>query len=164
MKKDYSSLFNHYDGLSIVHNTIDDMIKVHRLMEKAGIGVTSSTDEKLIAYSDRRPFKVHYFISKQGKNLKWCPTASEEKHSKMNLKPASWWIDKLSDATVVSSNIVIPNDWLLKQVDNVRTMTFSKNVNSIVKEPAITDDLVTEGFIDSEEPFVEDVETEELPF
>ncbi len=114
MKKDYSSLFDHYDGLQY-DNNVHAMIKVHELMEKAGIHVSALTKDKLAAYSDNRPFKVNYFISKVGKKLKWCPTNSADKLAKMNLKPAEWFIQKLSDST--EPIVKLPENWLEKQAD-----------------------------------------------
>jgi len=78
MKKDYSKVFGHYYGLQYDGN-VGDMIVIHQLMEDAGMQVSSSTKEKLAAYSDKRPFRVNYFISKVGKTLKWCPTNSPER-------------------------------------------------------------------------------------
>ena len=43
------------------------------------------------------PFKFDFFISKvtPGKKIKWLPTNSPEKKSKLNYKPASYFLDKL---------------------------------------------------------------------
>ena len=117
MKKDYSSLFDHYYGLQY-DNNVNAVIKVHQLMEDAGIPVSETTNNKLNAYSDKRPFKVHYFISKVGKKLKWCPTASEDKLAKMTLKPAEWWIEQLSDVPATPT-VKLPDNWLEEQAKHI---------------------------------------------
>lgn len=165
MKKDYSSLFNHYDGLLYDGSNYAEMYQVHQLMEDAGIVEEGLTRAKFDMYSDKRPFKVHFFISKQGKKIKWCPTASEEKKSKMNLKPASWWITQLGDSVKVVSEISVPKNWLEQQAEAVRKMVFSKIVS---KSPVITDDLTEttqdEEYFEQDEVVVVASEDEELPF
>ena len=128
MKKDYSSLFYHYYGLQY-DNNVAAMIKVHELMEKAEIVPVGSTSNKLDRYSDKRPFKVHYFISKVGKTLKWCPTSSQEKLDKMTLKPAEWWIEQLSDEVVLS----IPANWLDEQSKSVKDVMLRSQIRVINK-------------------------------
>jgi hypothetical protein len=129
MKKEYAKIFDHYYGLQY-DNNVSAMIRVHELMEQAEITPYGSTKNKLDAYSDRRPFKVHYFISRVGKNLKWCPTNSKEKLDKMTLKPAEWWIEQLTDTvTPVARPVInIPADWLEQQAEAVRAMVFAKKV------------------------------------
>lgn len=122
MKKDYSKIFGHYYGLEYNGNS-DDVIKVHQLMEDAGISVSGSTKSKLAMYSDKRPFKVHYFISRIGSRLKWCPTSSKDKLCKMTLKPASWWIEQLTDVAVTTSTVELPKNWLDVQLtEHVKSM------------------------------------------
>jgi hypothetical protein len=127
--KDYSKIFDHYYGLQY-DNNVNAVIKVHELMEKAGIEVSSTTKEKLDSYSDKRPFKVHYFISKQGKKLKWCPTASEDKLLKMSLKPAEWWIAQLDDHVVSTPVVNIPNNWLDEQAIHILNVQISATASS----------------------------------
>ena len=128
--KDYSKIFDHYYGLQY-DNNVNAVVKVHELMEKAGIEVSSTTKEKLASYSDKRPFKVHYFISKQGKKLKWCPTASEDKLHRMSLKPAEWWIEQLDDTITLTPVINIPNNWLDEQAKHVLDDRITAVVNSL---------------------------------
>lgn len=113
MKKDYSKIFSHYYGLQYDAN-VAEMIKIHQLMEDAGMQVSCSTKDKLAAYSDKRPFKVNYFISKVGKTLKWCPTSSPEKFAKMILMPFEWWFKQLTDVIEVqpTASVELPKDWL----------------------------------------------------
>jgi len=117
MKKDYSKVFNHYYGLQY-DNNVHAIIRVHELMEQAGIQVSAFTKDKIEAYSDKRPFKVNYFISKVGKTLKWCPTNSPEKLAKMTLKPAEWWIEQLEDAKPVIE-VKLPDNWLDEQSKHI---------------------------------------------
>ncbi len=153
MKKDYSKVFNHYDGLQY-DNNVHAIIKVHELMEQAGVHVSALTKDKLSAYSDKRPFKVNYFISKVGKTLKWCPTSSPDKFAKMNLKPAEWWIEQLED--VVALNKItdnIPDNWLDEQAKHItsiyaaatKILDDAKNVieeaNNTILETSHYDDL-----------------------
>jgi len=132
--KDYSKIFDHYYGLQYDGN-VNDMIKIHELMEQAGIQVSAFTKDKIKAYSDKRPFKVNYFISKVGKTLKWCPTNSPDKLTKMTLKPAEWWIEQLEDAKPVVE-VKLPDNWLDEQ---------SKHITDIIMASAskILDDART---------------------
>lgn len=127
MKKEFANIFDHYYGLQYDHN-VSAIIAVHKLMEEVEIVPEGSTQNKLEAYSDKRPFKVHYFISKVGKKLKWCPTNSSEKLDKMILKPAEWWIEQLTDiAPSVSKPVInIPDNWLEEQAKAIKFMTFVK--------------------------------------
>jgi hypothetical protein len=124
MKKDYSKVFGHYYGLQYDGN-VGDMIVIHQLMEDAGMQVSSSTKDKLAAYSDKRPFRVNYFISKVGKTLKWCPTSSPEKFAKMILMTPEWWFEQLTDVVEVESaaSVELPKDWLSVQLtEHVKNM------------------------------------------
>ena len=124
MKKDYSKIFGHYYGLQYDDNIVE-MIKIHQLMENAGIQISGSTKNKLAAYSDKRPFRVNYFISKVGKTLKWCPTSSPEKFAKMILMPAEWWVEQLTDVVEVQAtgSVELPKDWLTVQLtEHVKNM------------------------------------------
>ena len=147
MKKDYSKIFGHYYGLQYDGN-VADMIKIHQLMEDAEIVPAGSTKNKLEAYSDKRPFKVNYFISKVGKTLKWCPTNSPEKFGKMVLNPAEWWIEQLSDDVKAEpvESVALPKDWLTVQLtEHVRSMML--NDIGITAGPVTVlpeDDLVEE--------------------
>jgi hypothetical protein len=160
MKKDYSKVFSHYYGLQYDGN-VSDMIKIHQLMEDAGMQVSSSTKDKLAAYSDKRPFRVNYFISKVGKTLKWCPTSSPDKFSKMTLMPAAWWIEQLSDEVEleVTGSVELPKDWLTVQLtEHVKNMML--NDLSVTTGPVIAslEDVLVEEY----EVVEEDDDT--LPF
>lgn len=163
MKKDYSKIFGHYYGLQYDSN-VADMIKIHQLMEDAGMQISSSTKDKLAAYSDKRPFRVNYFISKVGKTLKWCPTNSPEKFAKMILMPASWWIDQLSDVVEVqpAASVELPKDWLTVQLtEHVRTMMLNDlpvTTGAKMVHPDLEDVLVEEYEV------VEEEEDDALPF
>lgn len=156
MKKDYSKIFGHYYGLQYDSN-VAEMIKIHQLMEDAGMQVNSSTKDKLAAYSDKRPFKVNYFISKVGKTLKWCPTNSAEKLSKMTLMPACWWIEQLSDEVEVQPTISVelPKDWLTVQLtEHVKSMLLNDSLATTGAKmvyPETKDALVEEYEIVEEE-------------
>jgi hypothetical protein len=162
MKNKYSHLFKHYYGLKF-DNNIDDIIKVHQLMEDAGIVLKGLTKVKIDAYSDRRSFKVNYFISKVGHTLKWCPTASPGKLSKMTLFPAEWWIKHLTGSSETEKSTVttkIPENWLdvqLKQHINTLTSTHVSSGHSLNTAPETTY---------NEEPvayYTAEIEYEELP-
>jgi hypothetical protein len=166
--KDYSKIFDHYYGLQY-DNNVSDVIKIHQLMEKAGIDVTASTKDKLDAYSDKRPFKVHYFISKVGKKLKWCPTNSEDKLHKMSLKPVAWWIAQLSDhadAPVVK----LPDNWLDEQAKHIISITLTAELSNSLKKMSDLSSSISFGsetiMIEEEEDETMLVEGEEgyLPF
>jgi hypothetical protein len=153
MKKDYSKLFDHYYGLQYDHN-VAAMIKVHQLMEDAGIVPDGSTSDKLGRYSDKRPFKVHFFISKVGKKLKWCPTNSQEKLDKMILQPAEWWIDQLEDKKPIVAHF--PDNWLDEQAQHVATIL------ALASEKFSTN-IYVDVFNEEPTPAV-DSDYEELPF
>lgn len=156
MKKDFT-MFNHYIGLKY-ENNVEDMIKVHRLMEENGISVGSyTTKEKLDAYSDKRLFKQHYFISKLGKRLKWCPTKSADKLSKIELKPASWFYDILQGGEKISVNIsAVPKGWLDIQLGHYMGSLYSNTIKSVgdIKRP--------DPFASVPMPTSSDVEFEEV--
>lgn len=162
MKKDYSKIFGHYYGLQYDGN-VSDMIKIHQLMEDAGMQISSSTKDKLAAYSDKRPFRVNYFISKVGKTLKWCPTNSAEKLSKMTLMPACWWLEQLTDKVEVqpTASVELPKDWLTVQLtEHVKSMLLNDS-------PATTGPKIV--YPDPEDILVEEYEVVEeeddtLPF
>ena len=146
MKKDYSKVFSHYYGLQYDGN-VSEMIKIHQLMEDAGMQVSSSTKDKLAAYSDKRPFRVNYFISKVGKTLKWCPTSSPEKFAKMFLMPATWWIEQLSDEVQPATSVELPKDWLSVQLtEHVKSMML--NDLSVTAGPVtvLPEDIVVEEY------------------
>jgi hypothetical protein len=160
MKKDYSKVFSHYYGLQYDSN-VSAMIAVHTLMEEKGIAVSGSTDSKLKAYSDKRPFRVNYFISKVGKTLKWCPTNSHEKLAKMTLMPAEWWIEQLTDEVEVqpTASVELPKDWLTVQLtEHVKNMML--NDLSVTAGPVtvLPEDILVEEY----EVVEEDDDT--LPF
>lgn len=160
MKKDYSKIFGHYYGLQYDGN-VSQMIRIHRLMEDAGMQVSGSTRDKLAAYSDKRPFRVNYFISKVGKTLKWCPTNSPDKFSKMTLMPAAWWIEQLSDVVEVepAASVELPKDWLTVQLtEHVKNMML--NDLSVTAGPVtvLAEDILVEEY----EVVEEDDDT--LPF
>ena len=162
MKKDYSKVFSHYYGLQYDGN-VSQMIRIHRLMEDAGMQVSSSTKDKLAAYSDKRPFRVNYFISKVGKTLKWCPTNSLEKLSKMTLMPAEWWVEQLSDEVEVqpAASVELPKDWLTVQLtEHVKNMLL--NDSTVTSGPKIVhpdpEDVLVEEYEVIEE------EDDALPF
>lgn len=169
MKNKYSHLFKHYYGLKF-DNNIKDVIKVHQLMEDAGLVPKGLTKAKIDAYSDRRPFKVNYFISKVGHTLKWCPTASPGKLSKMTLFPAEWWIKHLTESSETKKTPIstkIPENWLdvqLKQhIDNL-TSTNVSGGHSLDTSPAITYNDPEESF--NEEPvtyYTTEIEYYEVP-
>jgi len=159
MKKDYSKVFSHYYGLQYDGN-VSQMIRIHRLMEDAGMQVSSSTKDKLAAYSDKRPFRVNYFISKVGKTLKWCPTNSPDKFSKMTLMPAAWWIEQLSDEVQPATSVELPKDWLSVQLtEHVKNMLLNDDL-PIIPGPvtASLEDVLVEEY----EVVEEDDDT--LPF
>jgi len=162
MKKDYSKVFSHYYGLKYDDN-VNDMIKIHYLMENAGIQVSSSTKSKLDAYSDKRPFKVHYFISKLGKTLKWCPTNSPEKFDKMTLMAAEWWIEQLTDGKPVDFStkfVQLPENWLeIQALDYIRTKINIESDPNPVKI-VLEDELIEEYIIEE----LEDHKDDTLPF
>ena len=144
MKKDYSKVFNHYDGLQY-DNNVHAIIKVHELMEQAGVHVSALTKDKLSAYSDKRPFKVNYFISKVGKTLKWCPTNSPDKYAKMNLKPAEWWIEQLEDVVALNKITAnIPDNWLDEQAKHITSIIYAAatkildDAKNVIEEPINT--------------------------
>lgn len=160
MKKDYSKVFGHYYGLQYDSN-VADMIKIHQLMEDAGMQISSSTKDKLAAYSDKRPFKVNYFISKVGKTLKWCPTNSPEKFAKMILMPASWWIEQLTDEVEVqpAASVELPKDWLTVQLtEHVRTMMLNDLPVTTGAKMVHSEDILVEEYEVVEE------EDDTLPF
>lgn len=154
MKKDYSKIFSHYYGLKYDGN-VNEMIKIHQLMEDAGMQVSSSTKGKLAAYSDKRPFRVNYFISKVGKTLKWCPTSSPEKFSNMHLMPAEWWIEQLSDVVTIEStpSVILPTNWLDVQLtEHIKNKML--NDLSVATGPKIIhpeDNLVEEYEVEDDE-------------
>ena len=159
MKKDYSKVFSHYYGLQYDGN-VSQMIRIHRLMEDAGMQVSSSTKDKLAAYSDKRPFRVNYFISKVGKTLKWCPTNSPDKFSKMTLMPAAWWIEQLSDEVQPATSVELPKVWLSVQLtEHVKNMLLNDDL-PIIPGPvtASLEDVLVEEY----EVVEEDDDT--LPF
>jgi hypothetical protein len=159
MKKDYSKVFSHYYGLQYDGN-VSQMIRIHRLMEDAGMQVSSSTKDKLAAYSDKRPFRVNYFISKVGRTLKWCPTNSPDKFSKMTLMPAAWWIEQLSDEVQPATSVELPKDWLSVQLtEHVKNMLLNDDL-PIIPGPvtASLEDVLVEEY----EVVEEDDDT--LPF
>jgi len=169
--KDYSKIFDHYYGLQY-DNNVNAVVKIHELMEKAGIEVSSTTKEKLDAYSDKRPFKVHYFISKQGKKLKWCPTASEDKLFKMSLKPAEWWIAQLDGAVTSAPAVNIPNNWLDEQARhiisvqiNARSSSGLFNTTGVLTQSStvyVNDEL---DLVVTEDPdYAKDIDSDALPF
>jgi hypothetical protein len=162
MKKDYSKIFAHYYGLQYDGSNLADMIKVHQLMEDAGIMLTASTKDKLKTYSDKRSFKVNYFISKVGRTLKWCPTQSLEKFAKMTLMPAEWWIEQLSATLKTAPAVALPTNWLEVQLQEHLSEKIQTGCRSLgaygVTYAAEEEDLIvniTEVSVD---------ETEELPF
>jgi len=160
MKKDYSKVFSHYYGLQYDGN-VDDMIKIHQLMEDAGMQVSSSTKDKLAAYSDKRPFRVNYFISKVGKTLKWCTTSSPEKFAKMLLMPSEWWIEQLSDEVEVqpTASVELPKDWLTVQLtEHVRNMMLNDIGISTGPKIVHPEDILVEEYEVIEE------EDDALPF
>lgn len=129
--KDYSKIFDHYYGLKYDGN-VNDMIKIHELMEKAGIQVSGLTKDKLNAYSDKRPFKVNYFISKVGKTLKWCPTASGDKLLKMSLKPAAWWLAQFGDHADIPA-VKLPDNWLDEQARHILSVKLTADAVQLQK-------------------------------
>jgi hypothetical protein len=146
MKKDYSKIFGHYYGLKYDGN-VADMIKIHQLMEDAGMQVSGSTKDKLAAYSDKRPFRVNYFISKLGRTLKWCPTQSAEKLAKMILMTPEWWIEQLSDELEVKPSVALPSNWLDVQLtEHVKSILLNDDLPVTHGPVAVSldDDLVTE--------------------
>jgi len=160
MSKSHS--FKHYQGL-IYNNNVDEMIKIHELMEKAGYQVSASTKDKFSAYSDKRPFKVNYFISKVGKTIKWCPTNSAEKLAKIESKPYEWWLEQLSDDIKIVPSVNIPTNWLEEQAMFYHKYKI-KQMTSMVKQEdtsamPIIEDIITE----SVEALVE-YDDHELPF
>lgn len=168
MKKDYSKVFGHYYGLQYDGN-VSEMIKIHQLMEDAGMQVSCSTKDKLKAYSDKRPFKVHYFISKVGKILKWCPTSSVEKFDRLTLMPAAWWIEQLSDWWIEqlsdevpnepTTSVELPKDWLSVQLkEHVKNMML--NDLSVTAGPVI---ISPEDYLVEEYEVVEEKD-DALPF
>jgi hypothetical protein len=170
MKKDYSKIFGHYYGLKYDGN-VADMIKIHQLMEDAGMQVSGSTKDKLAAYSDKRPFRVNYFISKLGRTLKWCPTQSAEKLAKMTLMTPEWWIEQLSDKLEVKPSVALPSNWLDVQLtEHVTKMLLTEDL-VLTRGPvtvSLDDDLVTECEL-VEDPYDAILSTidnhdEELPF
>lgn len=154
MKKDYSKVFGHYYGLQYDGN-VDDMIKIHQLMEDAEIVPAGSTENKLGAYYGKRPFKVNYFISKVGKTLKWCPTNSAEKFGKMTLMSAEWWIEQLSDDVKAEpvESVELPKDWLTVQLtEHIKSMMEDNfHVTTGPKIVHAEDDLVEEYEVVEEE-------------
>lgn len=156
MKKDYSKIFSHYYGLQYDGNVIE-MIKIHELMELAGIAVSGSTKSKLEAYSDKRPFKVNYFISKVGKTLKWCPTSSVTKFNNMTLMPVEWWFEQLTDTVPVepTTPLKLPEDWLsLQLTEHVRSMLLNDSpvtTSAKILYPDLKDILVEESIVITEE-------------
>lgn len=167
MKKDYSKVFGHYYGLQYDSN-VSAMIAVHTLMEEKGIAVSGSTNSKLKAYSDKRPFKVNYFISKVGKTLKWCPTSSPEKLSKMTLMPAEWWVEQLSDEVQPATSVELPKDWLSVQLtEHVKNMLLNDDLPVIPGPVTVSPeyDLVEECEVVEEEYISLSTEIDdELPF
>lgn len=171
MKKDYSKIFGHYYGLKYDGN-VADMIKIHQLMEDAGMQVSGSTKDKLAAYSDKRPFRVNYFISKVGKTLKWCPTNSPEKFAKMTLMTPEWWIEQLSDELEVKPSVALPSNWLDVQLtEHVKNMLL--NDSAVTSGPVTVypdpQDVLAEEYELVEDPYDAILSTidnhdEELPF
>jgi len=162
MKKDYSKIFGHYYGLQYDGN-VSEMIKIHQLMEDAGMQVSNSTKDKLAAYSDKRPFRVNYFISKVGKTLKWCPTNSPEKFAKMILMTPEWWFEQLTDVVEVepAASVELPKDWLSVQLtEHVKNMLLNDDLPVIPGPVAVSSeyDLVEECEV------VEDDDDDALPF
>ena len=156
MKKDYSKIFGHYYGLQY-DGHVEEMIKIHQLMEDAGMQVSSPTKDKLAAYSDKRPFRVNYFISKVGKTLKWCPTSSPEKFAKMILMTPEWWFEQLTDIVEVqpAASVELPKDWLSVQltehVKNMMLNDLSVTTGPVILYPDPEDDLVEEYEVIEEE-------------
>lgn len=177
MKKDFK-MFEHYIGLKY-ENNVEDMIKVHRLMEENGVSVGSyTTKEKLDAYSDKRLFKQHYFISKVGKTLKWCPTKSADKLSKMELKPASWFYDILQGGEKISVNTsAVPKGWLDVQLGHYMADLYSSRLSTAtdIKYPdpvslfpgsTSSDVEFEEVSVDEEDTYtyIDEVDDDALPF
>jgi hypothetical protein len=172
MKKDYSKIFGHYYGLQY-DGHVEEMIKIHQLMEDAGMQVSGSTKDKLAAYSDKRPFRVNYFISKVGKTLKWCPTNSPEKFAKMILMTPEWWFEQLTDVVEVqpATSVELPSNWLDVQLtEHVKNMLLNDDL-PVTRGPvtvSLDNDLVTECEL-VEDPYDAILSTidnhdEELPF
>ena len=166
--KEYSKIFDHYYGLQY-DNNVNAVFKVHELMEKAGIEVTSPTTIKLDAYSDKRPFRVHYFISKTGKKLKWLPTNSADKLAKMTLKPAEWWIEQLEGSTTTAPTVNIPNNWLDEQAKYILGDRILSAVNHLGSESETVSKIVDiinpveDVAVDESEPAIS-YDYDDLPF
>jgi hypothetical protein len=162
--KDYSKIFDHYYGLQYDGN-VNDMIKIHELMEEAGIQVSASTKDKLSAYSDKRPFKVNYFISRLGKTLKWCPTNSPDKFAKMSLKPAEWWIAQFNVMKPVVE-VKLPDNWLDEQTRHITNIIIE--AATIVSDQSKVDVTnISESstvYVDEELNLVAKEEEDYLPF
>ena len=162
--KDYSKIFDHYYGLQYDGN-VNDMIKIHELMEEAGIQVSSSTKDKLNAYSDKRPFKVNYFISRVGKTLKWCPTNSPDKFAKMSLKPAAWWIAQFTGVKPVVE-VKLPDNWLDEQTRHI-TDVIIRAATNILDQSKVDVTNISETstvYVDEELNLVVKEEEDYLPF
>lgn len=93
----YFDAFEHYEALSCTDTSIDDIKEVYKKMEYTRAIHLPETFEQRKSRRVSNPFKFDFFISKvtPGKKIKWLPTNSPEKKSKLNYKPASYFLDKL---------------------------------------------------------------------
>jgi len=139
--KDFSKIFKNYIGLEYTNDNLDDIIKIHRLMENNGIKVSDSTKSKLDRYSDNRMFRLDYFISRNGKSITWCPTKSPVKKTKIEFKPASWWFSHL--LSVSEPITTMPRNWLDEQAKSLKpTNTWSGMTHAEVTPPPEEENIV----------------------
>lgn len=98
MKKNkYFDAFEHYEALSCTDNSIEVIKEIYKKMESARSIHLPETFKQRETRKANNTFKFDFFISKvvASRKIKWLPTNSPEKKSKLNYKPASYFLDKL---------------------------------------------------------------------